>query len=59
MYHEVQVQVNHKFLIRPITFEGFQRLEHDLYPVTALREMLLNALVHRTLHGVNRSNTGL
>lgn len=51
MYHEVQVQLNHKFLIRPITFEGFQRLEHDLYPVTALREMLLNALVHRTYMG--------
>lgn len=51
MYHEVQVQLNHKFLIRPITFEGFQRLEHDLYPVPALREMLLNALVHRTYMG--------
>lgn len=48
MYHEVQVQLNHKFLIRPITFEGFQRLEHELYPTAALREMLLNALVHRT-----------
>jgi len=51
MYHETQVQLNHKFLIRPITFEGFQRLEHDLYPVAALREMLLNALVHRNYMG--------
>ncbi|MBN2730582.1 MAG: putative DNA binding domain-containing protein [Bacteroidales bacterium] len=51
MYHEVQVLLNHKFLIRPITFEGFQRLEHDLYPTAALREMLLNALVHRTYMG--------
>ncbi len=51
MYHEVQMQLNHKFLVRPITFEGFQRLENDLYPVAALREMLLNALVHRTYLG--------
>ncbi len=51
MLHEVQVQLNYKFLTRPITFEGFQRLEHELYPVSALREMLLNALVHRTYMG--------
>jgi len=51
MYHEAQVQLNHKFLIRPITFEGFMRFEHDLYPMVALREMILNALVHRTYMG--------
>jgi ATP-dependent DNA helicase RecG len=34
-----------------ITFEDFQRLENDLYPISALREMLLNALVHRTYMG--------
>jgi ATP-dependent DNA helicase RecG len=51
MLHEVQMQLNHKFLTRPITFEGFQRLENDLYPIAALREMLLNALVHRTYMG--------
>jgi len=51
MLHEVQVQLNYKFLTRPITFEGFQRLEHELYPISALREMLLNALVHRTYMG--------
>ncbi|MBN2651853.1 MAG: putative DNA binding domain-containing protein [Spirochaetales bacterium] len=51
IYHEAQVQINHKFLIRPITFEGYQRIEHDLYPPEALREMLLNALVHRTYMG--------
>lgn len=49
--HEVQIQLNYKFLTRPITFEGFQRLEHDIYPIAALREMLLNALVHRTYMG--------
>jgi ATP-dependent DNA helicase RecG len=51
MLHEVQVLLNYKFLIRPIVFEGFQRIEKDQYPIQALREMLLNALVHRTYMG--------
>ena len=51
MLHEVQIQLNHKFLTRPVTFEGFQRKETDLYPIAALREILLNALVHRTYMG--------
>ena len=36
-----------KFLMKPITFEGIQRVEEPLYPLDALREVLLNALVHR------------
>ena len=51
MLHEVQVQLNYKFLTRPVAFEGFQRVEKDQYPIQALREMLLNALVHRTYMG--------
>jgi len=51
LLHEVQVQLNYKFLTRPISFEGFQRIEKDQYPIQALREMLLNALVHRTYMG--------
>jgi ATP-dependent DNA helicase RecG len=51
LLHEVQVQLNYKFLTRPISFEGFQRVEKDQYPIQALREMLLNALVHRTYIG--------
>lgn len=51
LLHEVQRMLDYKFLIRPITFEGFQRLENKLYPPAALREMLLNALVHRTYMG--------
>jgi ATP-dependent DNA helicase RecG len=51
LVQEVQTQLNHKFLTRPITFEGFQRVEKDQYPIQALREMLLNALVHRTYMG--------
>lgn len=36
-----------KFLIKPIHFEGILRIEEDQYPLSALRETLLNALVHR------------
>jgi ATP-dependent DNA helicase RecG len=44
-------QLNHKFLTRPIEFEGMQRIEKGEYPVAAIREMLLNALVHRNYMG--------
>jgi len=43
--------LDHKFLIRNISFEGMNRIETLEYPVTALREMLLNALVHRNYMG--------
>lgn len=51
MLREVQVQLNYKFLTRPIEFKGFFRIEKGEYPEEALREMLLNALVHRTYMG--------
>ena len=44
-------QLNHKFLIRQIEFEGMHRIEKGEYPVAAIREMLLNALVHRNYMG--------
>lgn len=44
-------QLNHKFFIRPIEFEGLYRIEKHEYPVPAIREMLLNALIHRTYMG--------
>lgn len=44
-------QLNHKFLIRAIEFEGMHRIEKGEYPVAAIREMLLNALVHRNYMG--------
>jgi len=47
----VLTQLNHKFLIRPIEFEGMNRIEKGEYPVAAIREMLLNALVHRNYMG--------
>jgi ATP-dependent DNA helicase RecG len=44
-------QLNHKFLIRSIGFEGMHRIEKGEYPLAATREMLLNALVHRNYTG--------
>ncbi len=48
---EVQNQLNYKFLTRPVDFKGMMRQETDEYPVAALREMLLNALVHKRQNG--------
>lgn len=43
--------LNAKFFIHPINFMGMQRVELDEYPVAAVREMILNALVHRNYMG--------
>ena len=43
--------LNAKFFIHPIDFMGMQRVELDEYPVAAVREMILNALVHRNYIG--------
>ena len=48
---DVMEQLEKKFLIKPVRFEGIQRIEELEYPVAALREMLLNALVHRNYLG--------
>jgi ATP-dependent DNA helicase RecG len=53
MLGEVQTQLNNKFLVRPVEFVGMQRIERDSYPIAALREMILNALVHRTYMGAH------
>jgi len=44
-------QLNHKFLIRKVEFEGMNRIEKNEYPIPALREIILNALVHRNYMG--------
>ena len=43
--------LNKKFFVKKVDFEGLQRIEKGEYPVAALREMLLNALVHRDYMG--------
>jgi ATP-dependent DNA helicase RecG len=44
-------QLHHKFLIRKVSFEGMHRVETAEYPIPALREIILNALVHRNYMG--------
>ena len=43
--------LDYKFLIRNISFEGMNRIEMLEYPLPALREVLLNALIHRNYMG--------
>lgn len=49
--NSIITQLNSKFLIRPISYKGLQRIEKKQYPIEALREMFLNALVHRSYLG--------
>ncbi|HAN77205.1 MAG TPA: transcriptional regulator [Bacteroidales bacterium] len=51
MLDAVPQQLNYKFLTRPIDFVGLQRIERNQYPPQAIREMLLNAMVHRSYSG--------
>lgn len=51
LLREVMEQLNRKFFTRAVSFEGMQRIEKSEYPIAALREMLLNALVHRNYLG--------
>lgn len=48
---EVTNQLNHKYLTQKIHFEGLYRIEIGEYPTPAIREMLLNALIHRNYMG--------
>lgn len=50
---EVPEILNNKFLTKKIDFEGLQRIERGQYPVAAIREMLLNALVHKNYLGAS------
>jgi len=51
LLNDVPDTLNKKFFVKPVDFEGLQRVEKGEYPVAALREMLLNALVHRDYMG--------
>jgi ATP-dependent DNA helicase RecG len=43
--------LDYKFLIRNISFVGMNRVETLEYPIPALREMILNTLIHRNYMG--------
>ncbi len=53
LYQAVLNQINHKFIIKNITFEGMHRIETPEYPREAMREAILNALVHRNYVGAH------
>ena len=41
LLREAVFELNRKFFVKPISFEGLQRIEKDKYPVAAVREILL------------------
>jgi ATP-dependent DNA helicase RecG len=43
--------INHKFLISEISYEGLHRVENWEYPFKAVREAIINAVVHRDYLG--------
>ena len=51
LLQKVPEVLNNKFFTKQIHFEGLLRIEKEEYPVAAIREMLLNALVHRAYIG--------
>lgn len=51
MADSVMEILNRKYLIRPISYEGLLRKEPLEYPEDALREAILNAIIHKDYHG--------
>jgi ATP-dependent DNA helicase RecG len=47
MADKVMEKLNDKYLVRPITYKGLERVEPLEYPESALREALLNAIIHK------------
>ena len=53
LLRNVLERLNHKYLVRPVEFEGIYRFDNYEYPIRAQREMLLNALIHRRYMGAH------
>lgn len=51
LLREVSNLLNFKYFKKKIHFEGLYRIEKGEYPAPAIREMLLNALIHRNYMG--------
>jgi ATP-dependent DNA helicase RecG len=47
MADKVMEKLNDRYLIRPISYKGLERLESLEYPEPALREAVLNAIIHK------------
>jgi len=50
LYNTINV-LGYKYLVKEIDFRGILRIEKGEYPLAAIREMLLNAIIHRTYMG--------
>lgn len=53
LHQAVLKQIHHKFIVKNVSFEGMYRIEKSEYPIAALREAILNALVHRNYMGAH------
>ena len=53
LHQAVLKQIHHKFIVKNVSFEGMYRREKPEYPIAALREAILNALVHRNYMGAH------
>ncbi len=51
LLEEVIKRLGYKYLVQQIEFRGILRIEKGEYPLAAIREMLLNSLVHRVYMG--------
>ena len=51
MANKVMDVLDNKYLIRPIHYEGLQRIEPLEVPEDALREMIFNAIIHKAYPG--------
>ncbi len=47
MADKVMSTLDAKYLIRPISYQGLQRIEGLEYPESALRECILNSIIHK------------
>ena len=53
LHQAVLKQILQKFIVKNVSFEGMYRIEKPEYPIAALREAILNALVHRNYMGAH------
>jgi ATP-dependent DNA helicase RecG len=47
MVDKVMEKLNDRYLIRPISYKGWERMEPLEYPEAALREAVLNSIIHK------------
>lgn len=47
MPDKVMEKLNDRYLVRPISYKGLKRIEALEYPEAALREAILNAIIHK------------